>query len=295
MRIVIFDVSNGNCGLVVGDNGNSMMIDCGSHLEKPCPVDAILNLKRKDGWLEHMKDFEKHSLAKLVISHPDMDHIKNSAKVHSHLRPRLISRRKLTEYPTQMLATDDDSFKEYESKFCKAYTSPATILPDWAFSTKSFQIPFDKLSDDSLFGISSFKNNSSLVYLLEFGGIRVMFCGDMEKEGWVWLLKNDASFLQEMSKGIDILIASHHGHKSGYSNELMKVMGDPKLTIISKGTETGALRKVAPQYSAKSTGLDVKNLSTKSVEKKYSVSTRANGRIYLDFKIDGSINVFSEK
>ena len=123
MRIVFFDVSNGNCALVVGNNGYSIMMDCGSHNEKPCPIDKILSLKSNGNWLDHMEDFGQYPLTKLVISHPDVDHLRNSAKVHSHLRPSSLHRRRLSDYPSQLLATNDDSFKNY--KACLLYTSPS--------------------------------------------------------------------------------------------------------------------------------------------------------------------------
>jgi len=295
MRVVFFDVSNGNCAIVVGKNGNSIMMDCGSHGEKLCPVDGILKLKATGQWLEHMQDFERYPLTKLVVSHPDIDHLRNSEKVYLHLRPKMLHRRKLGDYPTQLLATNDDSFKAYKSNFCDVYTSPITNHPNWAFQSKSFQIPFEQLNDEGQFGMSSYKNNSSLVYVLEYAGSRIMFCGDMETAGWDWLLKNDSAFVKEVSNGIDILVASHHGHQSGYSNDLMSVIGSPPLTIISKGSETGGETKVASQYSANSTGMNVKNLNSSSTEIKYSVSTRANGGIYINFNDDGSINAYSDK
>jgi len=296
MRIVVFDVSNGNCALVVGDNGNSIMMDCGSHSEKECPVDKILRLKKKGGCLDHMQDFNGHPLSQLVISHPDVDHISNSAKVHSHLRPASLHRRKLSEYPPEAnLAINDDSFKNYKSKFCESYTAPTTTHPDWAFTSKAFKIPFTNLRSESQFDITKIKNNSSLVYVLKYAGNSIMFCGDMEAVGWDWLLENDGAFVEEISNGIDVLVASHHGHKSGYSSALMTAMGSPRLTIISKGTETGGETKVSSQYSAKSIGLNVENLNTNVIEMKYSVSTRANGAIYLDFNTNGVIDAFSEK
>ena len=55
MKIVTFDVANGSCALAVDRNGNSKMLDCGSHSNKDNPVDLIKIWKTDDGWLRDMR------------------------------------------------------------------------------------------------------------------------------------------------------------------------------------------------------------------------------------------------
>jgi len=49
MKIIVFDVNNAACNIVVCPNGYALMIDCGSHKEKLCPVFQIKNTYKK--WL----------------------------------------------------------------------------------------------------------------------------------------------------------------------------------------------------------------------------------------------------
>ncbi len=61
----------------------------------------------------------------------------------------------------------------------------------------------------------------------------------MEKVGWDLLIRNDPSFRGDIRQGVDVLIASHRSHKSGCSQELMKIIGGgPRISILSNGSES---------------------------------------------------------
>ena len=102
--------------------------------------------------------------------------------------------------------------------------------PDWGEMIMKLG---PSLSIEEAKGINEadYVNNTSIPIFLEFRGEKIMFCGDLMEEGWKQLLKK-----QEFSsriEGTTILIASHHGHVSGFSVDAMKVMGNPKIAIVS--------------------------------------------------------------
>lgn len=299
MKIAIFDVSNGSCALAVCANGNSVMFDCGSHQEKDCPVERINALRIPGSWLSGMKNYQvngtSYPLTKLVISHPDLDHVKNIEKVHTKFTPYLLHRRYIEHFPVSVVHQDHESYAYYRDKVCATYRSSPTQIPVWGFSEHEYQIPMETLKDNPLFGDSKMKNNSSIVFLLQYGNFRILFGGDMETVGWDWMIDNNhTGFRDELSKGVDIFVASHHGHTSGYSQKLMNLIGSPKLAILSKGSETGTESDVDCRYSATSQGYPVQGLSMNNNVIKKTLTTRSNGNIYIDVNSVGIPTVYAD-
>lgn len=301
MKIAFFDVSNGSCAIAVCKYGHSIMFDCGSNSDKDCPVDIIHNLKKPTGWLSHMTNYQDnigqtYPLTMLVVSHPDLDHIKNIDKVHTKLTPYLLDRNKIVEFPHSVVHQDDEKYLYYRDNVCSRYIHEATQLPNWAFTHKKFFIPLNTLIKEPQFGESKIKNNSSIIYLLQYGSFRILFCGDMETVGWDWLIDNNyQGFSDEMKNGIDVLVASHHGHVSGYSQKLMNLIKAPKLSILSKGSEEGSETDVDSRYSANSTGLLVYGLNPSTPTRKYTLTTRTNGNIFIEVDDAGNPKVIAEK
>jgi hypothetical protein len=302
MKITVFDVSNGNCSLAVCPNGHSILFDCGSHGDKLCPVDRIKSMRQSGGWLSNMKDYVtptgyRYPLTQLVISHPDLDHIKNIEKVHTSLTPYYLDRNYIEHFPHRVVHQEDKNYLYYKNNVCGVYRTTVATAPDWGFISKSYRIPIETLKTNPIFGDSKFKNNSSIVYLLQNGLFRILFCGDMETVGWDWLIDNNyQGFKDELTKGVDVIVASHHGHTSGYSQKLMDLIDSPKLSILSKGIESGEDTNVDSRYSQKSSGLLVKSLADSTISKvKYTLTTRSNGTVYIHADKNGTIGVWAER
>ena len=292
LKMVVFDVGNGSCALIVDKAGNSLMIDCGCHSEKVNPVTWVKFFQQEDKWLQHMK---KNRLSQLIISHPDLDHIKNAKLIHKHLTPKILTRRYLEEFPQEILATGDDNYKEYKRRLCDNYRVPVTNLPNWGFVLRTYKVQLHELRDESIFPKEKFKNNSSIVCVIEHRGWKFLFGGDMEKVGWKWLIENRPDFKKDIAEGIGIFIASHHGHKSGYSQELMNLMGEePKLSVLSKGSESGTT-DVESRYSKNSSGWLIKKPNSLFPVFRKSVTTRHDGNVYFQVDLQGNLSVCTEK
>jgi hypothetical protein len=141
------------------------------------------------------------------------------------------------------------------------------------------------------------KNNSSILRFIEYGGKKILFSGDLEKEGWDWLAKNDQDFINTMKNGLDILIAPHHGHKSGFPTSLFDLTGNVEISILSKASESEKEDSdVSSQYSQYSNGIAYENLNDKQLYfADGTLTTRSNGNIFLEIGETGNINVFTEK
>jgi len=291
MKIIIFDVGNAACSIISSPNNYGMMIDCGSHSDKTNPVD-LFNINKE--WLG-IKPFTtsigvKYDIGLLHITHPDDDHVRNAKKIREELTPYLLRKRKYEEFPDGDSINTD--YKEYINKYYRG-TNPETI--NWRFEgNEYFQIPMETLKSDEELSLK-LRNNSSILRYVKANNVSVLFAGDMEKAGWQWLINNDPSFNNIVSKGIDILIAPHHGHKSGFPSSLFEKTGNVKVVIHSKGSEANIEgTDVSSQYSDNSDGIIYQSLNDKSFWSGKVLTTRSNGNVYIAIG-NGNFTIFTSK
>lgn len=286
MKLIIFDVEDSACALIVCPNGYSMMIDCGCHTEKICPVDQILSNRDRLGMIDYMG----YPLTLLHITHPDNDHVNNSEKLTGSFAPYLVSRRKYEHF-----SIDQDIPEDYKKHIDLKYRGNPIIFDLWGFEeNKIFSIPMDIVKTVPELKIKE-KNNSSVLKYVKSNGVSVLFGGDLEKAGWDWLVNNDPNFANTMAQGLTILIAPHHGHLSGFPQSLFNLTGSVQVIVHSKGGE-GDIEgtNVANQYTDMATGINYLTPDNQAFSGKV-LTTRSNGNIVIDAVDPGRFYVHTEK
>ena len=233
MKLIIFDVGNAFCSLVSSPNGYGLMVDCGSNEDKENPVDAI---RRYRDWLQLRSYVTRqgvtYPLGLLHITHPDEDHVRNAVRIKKELTPYLMQKTRWEEFPD-----GQEIHSEYRSLLDNPYrgSNPETV--DWGFDiNKTFSIPIEVVRNHPNLK-DKVRNNSSILRYIACNGVKVLFTGDLESVGWEWLIAHDHDFLQTIKCGVDILIAPHHGHKSGFPKALFDIIGNVKMVIHSKDSE----------------------------------------------------------
>jgi len=128
-------------------------------------------------------------------------------------------------------------------------------------------------------------NTSSIVTVLRYGSIKILFGGDLPDNGWCNLLTNK-NFCSAI-KGTTIFKVPHHGRTEGCSDELFKYI-KPKLCIISdKPIDESNKNTVSTSwYSARTTGIFFGN------ELRKVLSTRNDGSIFIDIQSDDNFTVY---
>ena len=281
MRIIICDVGDAACAYVTSKNGHTMMIDCGSNEFKENPVDVFHRCKK---WLGS-KDYytqrgEIYPITLLHITHPDKDHVRNASRIIKEIPPYLLKKEPFEKFPD-----GDEIHTDYVEKIDKVYrgTNPEDI--DWGFEyNKICQIPIEKcVSTNSL--KEKVRNNSSILRYIKEDGVGILFCGDLEKPGWEYLVANNPNFINLLKEnGGNVLIAPHHGHKSGFPAALFDAIGDVDVVIHSKDTEASKEgTDVSSQYTNKAGGHIYNVIS----DGQYSyfgkvLTTRSNGNVFID-------------
>lgn len=119
-------------------------------------------------------------------------------------------------------------------------------------------------------------NNASVVTRIDAYGNAILICGDLEKEAWDAIIADTGEYGQQwrpLLTNIDILVAPHHGHVSGYSTQLLNLAG-PSVVLTSVVTKDP---NVDSRYSqAPVRGITIDNSP-------YScITTRTKGHIKID-------------
>jgi beta-lactamase superfamily II metal-dependent hydrolase len=120
------------------------------------------------------------------------------------------------------------------------------------------------------------ENNLSMVVFLSCHGIGVMFPGDLEKAGFLELLKMD-SFRQALLQ-THVYIASHHGRENGCCEEIVQYLKNVYYVVISDKGYQHDTQKTIPFYARIANGGPFGQEQTRKI-----LTTRNDGRIAFEF------------
>ncbi len=276
-KIVFWDVEHGHAAYLKTPNGRHIVIDLGtgsySSGDEFSPLDHLT------------EQYGIEQLDYVIITHPHVDHIDDIFNFDS-LSPKVLLRPKhLDKNPILEKASDTDKPKlEKYFEISERYNSPIPeTSPDspknpsnWGELTIKSFVP-SKCAQSNL-------NNHSVVAVFSFEGIDIIVSGDNEPPSWNELKEMDG--FEDCTKDVDILLAPHHGRKSGFDNDTMKHF-NPRLTVVSDGAycDTSATSR----YTDISRGWTVYK-SDGTSEKRYCLSTRNDGVITASFGkgVDGN-------
>ena len=116
------------------------------------------------------------------------------------------------------------------------------------------------------------ENNLSMVVFLKCHGTGVMFPGDLEKAGFLELLKLDA-FRQALLQ-TNVYVASHHGRENGCCEETVPYLKNVYYVVISDKGYQYDTQKTVPFYSRIAKGGPFGSEPSRKV-----LTTRNDGRI----------------
>lgn len=125
------------------------------------------------------------------------------------------------------------------------------------------------------------ENNLSLILHLNIYGFSFLFPGDMECDGFEYLLAMNQRF-RTVVRSLDILIASHHGRDNGICAEMFDVWGcQPKLVVISDDYKQYDTQETVAYYASKCSGIQGFR-GVPGVRK--VLTTRSDGEITFTFQ-----------
>jgi beta-lactamase superfamily II metal-dependent hydrolase len=263
MDLRFYDVEHGDCCLIISQENESILVDCGYN-----PTTQF----RPSDSLEKQGFGSRRKLHHLILTHPDQDHLADLPNVLEKLKPANV-----WQHPQLSLRNISD-LKITLSRAQEAYLNRSKTTSELqpievskkfkTMDTRQFYLPMGSVRD---------VNDLSLVTFITEGKFTVCFPGDLTKRGWRLHLQNKA--FQYMLRETNLFLASHHGRPTGFYEPVYEYL-NPKLIVISDKEQIKG-KKIIQRVPYRDHAYGVK-LSDGSFRK--VLTTRYDGRIRIDVK-----------
>jgi beta-lactamase superfamily II metal-dependent hydrolase len=136
-------------------------------------------------------------------------------------------------------------------------------------------------------------NDLSLAIFIEFCGFKILFPGDLEKEGWLALLQRQ-DFCADLT-GVDILVASHHGRENGYCEEMFEYCR-PRAILISDKTIVHNTQGMTQTYRQRVIDYWPKGVYVATTRRhRHVLTTRRDGWMQFHVNDRGDFTIYTEK
>ena len=288
---VIWKVEHGSAAFVRTPNDRTIIFDAGSS-DDFSPAYFLSS--------QYNYNATNKRIDKLIISHPDRDHISDLPNIRTALYPKILSRNKdIPESAIYASGVSDlkEPLKTYH-EMDKWYNTPVTgynttePISNWGnVLVKTFSCKPDHLGE---VGQDKLKNNLSITSYVRYMDTEIIFPGDLEPIGWQALFENTV-FTKYVGKAkYRIMVASHHGRKSGiyytvdgkeYCYEKIFEVISPNLVIMSdkRGNETTVPESYRPRVDG---GLYVFSTESNKKEVKKVITTKTNNYVLIVLQED---------
>lgn len=217
VEMVFLDIGQGDATLITFPNEQQMLVDCA--------IDARI----LESLGNHLPYYDKH-IDYLVVSHPDKDHYGGCIDVLERFDIGTIVLsgfiKEQAFFQTFMESVDAEQAEVITITEPQSWDIASTTIeflyPDQPIAELE-HIPGTERENDA--------NNSSIIFVLEFAGKRVLMPADAEAEIEEYLIEQYAEYLD-----VDIYKAGHHG-SSGSSMQALVDLMSPAHTIFSAGAD----------------------------------------------------------
>lgn len=258
MRFEILNVEHGFCAYAQGNDGRVLLFDCG-HADAMRPS-------------VYLPGRGIHTIQRFFVTNYDEDHISDLLAVRRRLDIRVLTRN------ASMTSSQVRSLKAPP-------ISPAMIELLGMIDTFTAEVSAEDLEPAGLrvwlyqnsYPTFTDTNNLSLLVFLDVGGVSFVLPGDLERAGWLELLK--IPHVQGLLKRVRVFVASHHGREGGYCREVFDYC-HPSLVVMSDGSIQHDTQRMAAVYAEHASGEIFNSGGVPELRK--VVTTRKDGNILWD-------------
>lgn len=250
------NVKDGDCSIIQHGSGRVSVIDVCNAEKVTTPMsDSELksitervsgNFQQKKhpvNPIEYLKKFNISSVFRFILTHPDMDHmdgIKDFFECFSPINFWDTDNNKEMEFPDGSPYNEEDWNFYKQIRDSKSQIDPIRLTlfsgsegKYWSQNANG-QIPGDALyilapTPELVQQANEAEdyNDASYVILYSGAGGKILLSGDSHDNTWEHILDN----WENAVKDVDLLIAPHHGRKSGRNYEFLDTV-NPKITFF---------------------------------------------------------------
>jgi beta-lactamase superfamily II metal-dependent hydrolase len=252
----VFDVGHGFCAYAQGTNGTITLFDCGHDDESGFRPSQFFS---GNGF---------GTIHRFILSNYDNDHVSDLSNLFAKVPIQTFIRNR---------SIDATSLKRLKLQCGPLSSGLQTMLT--MHETYIHPVP---PSDYAGVEVTTFynshpafddTNNLSVVSFLKYEKLRVVIPGDIERKGWMELLKQ-ASFRDELSE-VSVFVASHHGRVSGYCEEVFHYC-HPQIVLISDKDKIFDSQEHV--YTKHASGILWNGSAT---DRRYVLTTRCDGHMTI--------------
>lgn len=255
-KIHFLNVLEGDCSIIQHDSNNISIIDiCNGNCKDKSYESVIFSSKNPKGNynqkeyptnpIEYIKSIGIETIFRFILTHPDMDHMDGLKELFKNFDV-------LNFWDTaNNKVIEDGNFGQYNKEDWDYYQeirkkskSPKTLnLYEGNHGEFYNKNDYPNINGDELYILSPIKelihevnkdnsnnyNDLSYILLYKNKNKKILFTGDSEEKSWDILMSNKE--LRKKIQNIDVLIAPHHGRKSGGNDDFLDLL-NPKLTLF---------------------------------------------------------------
>ncbi len=229
-RITFFDVGKADFILIRCD-GENMVIDSGY-------------TENEDFVIEKLCENGIEKIKYLVATHPDKDHIGSMAKILDSVETECLYicpiEKNSNAYEKMMNAANKNSVK--------------TKIAECGDTLTLGNAVFDVISPNEKLVSDGDENEASVVMMMKYGTVRILFCGDAQKNAEKEMLNSGYDL------SADVIKIGHHGSNQASGKEFLSRVG-AKYAVISTGVADGK-KYVSDKVIKKLENSDTKILRT---------------------------------
>jgi hypothetical protein len=235
LECTIFNVEHGFCAFIKSPNDYGLMIDCGNR-QFFSPIKWVRNhYNLNHGNIEY---FEGRRIAELIISHLHADHFSDVGSFYFNKKDKpkhLFRDKESLKFIDQKIREEKDArrrkvlsqFKKFQSNYDQDITNEVNWGFDFSDVRRISYADAENISSDR----DKIINNRSYIVGIEYAGKKILFPGDIEKEGWEKAFGYKS--IREILAGTDFFVTSHHGHANGCHPDILRYTGNPSIYIVS--------------------------------------------------------------
>lgn len=295
MAIIHFlNVKNGDCTLIQHSSGRNTLIDISNGNDiKNFSESALESLSTKGNFkqklypidpIKYLQDLGINKIFRFILTHPDMDHMDGLKRLFDSFK--IINFWDTKNNKVIENFGNNGSYKKEDWKFYQKIRNSNSIYTILYLLSGSknyfFNKDYNNQGDgDGLYILSPTKdliqeandskdyNDCSYVILYNKNKKKIIFAGDSGKKTWNYILNE----YEELVSNIDILVAPHHGRKSGGNDQYLDIL-KPKLTLFG---------------NANSEHLDYNSWNNRNLQ---FITNNQAGSIILDTNGGNGIDIF---